>query len=328
MKDPLFCGLAIMVIMSVSGFRLEAESVRLRDGTVLVGEVSREGDAVVVDTAVFGRLTVPVSMLADATQAMDAAPSALTSGPVSPAAVELEAGVSSSATVRWSGDFTATLSHYSAFSKYAGANTSYRLGGRLRRDALTYATTLAGSYTFSETDVYRPATQDLGPLTLIDTWDASIVFERPFNDRWVGILRSGYYVNEMLTIGHYWENLAGAGYWLAKSERFSLMVAPGFAYFDVDVASFGQGSTRDFGLGLFQEVRIRLLPALYAEGRIIYVRAVGDDAYFYDGYVGLTGMITRTLGLQIGLSFKHYSVIPEPFEPSSQLLTSGIQLKF
>jgi hypothetical protein len=365
MKKSLIAlvGAAALIVSAVS---LHADVLRLKNGDILSGTITqREGGVVTIKGNLYGEVSVQESDVASfevGTGVTAATTSATAAVPVTAAATAAAAGGVASATIpaaaapaadpnkaTWSRSLTVGGSYVSAPYKQGvvpgtapgvtgaqlgqlGDQYSVQISGAIIRATAKNAISLEGSYTYADYEPY--------PSPVADTYSATLAWNHALSPRHYTVSRTSYMVDEVKNIDHSFYQIVGVGWKLIDTEATKLDIVPGLML-SHEKKNFVFDNQWEPGYGFLQNLTHAFNPAMSFEQRLTF-RNLFEDAYYYtvDAYVGFKGMLSATIGVQVGVTYNYdngadrRAFIAGPglvFYPSNQgvlSLSTGFQFKF
>jgi putative salt-induced outer membrane protein YdiY len=285
------------------------EVIRLADGSSLVGRVTSTDD---------GKIHMHVVGLGDVV--------------IDPAAVASRSPVSPPppSPSPWSATATGSMTHVSAaVPGIAGSTLGAQLTAGIARTGPRGAFTLDGTSNYWRVD---PAVAD------VDQWSVALGGRRLLTQRWVLMGRSEIEVNRVQYLKYRSTTIAGLGYFVLKSDRVSLLLAPGIGYGKSEqtalgrVLSFAAGTAPGVEgpiTGVHDMMTLQLTPMLSFQQDVHFFWSLSDTPYRQAQFnAKLLGMMTAHFGLSIAFREVYDSSMPPPVERRLRSLISGVQLKF
>ena len=172
----------------------------------------------------------------------------------------------------------------------------------------------------------------------VNQWGSSLGGRRMLTSRWVLLGRSKIEVNHVQYLEYRSTTLAGLGYLIVKSDRVSLLLAPGLGYGKSEqtdqgrVLSFAAGippSVEGPITGAYDMLTVQLTPMLSFQQDMHYFWSLRKDTPYRqaDFNARLVGMMTTHFGLSIAFREQYDSSMPPPVERALRSLISGVQVK-
>jgi len=322
-------GLLGLALMAPLALRAATETLVLTNGTSLVGEVTSVADGkITVKDSVLGVLTIDVSAVASrhpTSTTATPAPTAATMAAVPAAKIPVHGTAGhrppdANAPV-WTRGLQLNFSRISGAAPALGVGATTNFGASLVLERATKENiaSFTGSYNRSRS---RP-----GPAS-VDNKTFGFQYDHIYTEELRFIARSTYMVDKPKKINHRFEQLAGAGFTLAKSAQSFLLVAPGLGYSRGSKEFVGLDEDH-FGYGIFQTASHAFTPALSIEQRAFFFGAFDDSNYYvYDGYIGLKGQVTPSMAMTFGYSIVHDNKMAPGIEKTESQIMSGLQFKF
>ncbi len=353
----------LLAALAVSIIPLRADVLRLTNGDILSGTITKhEGGLVTIQGHLYGEVTVKEADIASSE--VGAGASAATAGAAAavPAGAATAGGGVASATIRptgstpadakkvmWSRSLTIGGSYVSAPYKQGvvpgtapgvtgaqlgqlGDQYSVQMSGAIIRATATDAISLEGSYTYADYEPY--------PNAVADTYSATLAWNHALSPKHYTVSRTSYMADEVKNIDHSFYQIVGVGWKLIDTEATKLDFVPGLML-SHEKKNFIFDNKWEPGYGFLQNLTHAFNATMALEQRLTY-RNLFEDAYYYtvDAYLGFKGMLSATVGVQIGLTYNYdngadrRAFIAGPglvFYPSNQgvlTLSSGFQFKF
>lgn len=354
----------LLTALAVSVGPLQADVLRLTNGDILSGTIIKhEGGFVTIQGHLYGEVTVKESDIASSE--VGAGASAATAGAaaaVPAGAATAAGGAVASATipsagskpadakkVMWSRTLTIGGSFVSAPYKQGvvpgtapgvtgaqlgqlGDQYSVQMSGAIIRATEKDAVSLEGSYTYADYEPY--------PAPVADTYSATLAWNHALSAKHYTVSRTSYMVDEVKNIDHSFYQIVGVGWKVIDTAATKLDIVPGLML-SHEKKNFIFDNQWEPGYGFLQNLTHAFNATMALEQRLTY-RNLFEDAYYYtvDAYLGFKGMLSATVGVQVGLTYNYdngadrRAFIAGPglvFYPSNQgvlTLSSGLQFKF
>jgi putative salt-induced outer membrane protein YdiY len=189
--------------------------------------------------------------------------------------------------------------------------------------------TLEGSMSYLRVKPAAAAADQWG-LTLGERW--------MLTPRWVLMGRSMFEVNHVQYLEYRSVTIAGLGYFVVKSDRVSLLLAPGFGYGKSEqtplgrVLSFGAGippSVEGPITGVYDVMTLQLTPTLSFQQDMHYFWSLGQTPSRQAQFnARLVGMMTKFFGLSVAFKDEYDTSMPPPVNRNLWSLNWGVQLNF
>lgn len=133
--------------------------------------------------------------------------------------------------------------------------------------------------------------------------------------------------DKLARIDHRVEQMAGFGVNLAN-DRVRFRFVPGVSILKHD-RERTVNENFDVYWGAFQDLNVKLTPTWSFTQYFLGKRDISDaHDFILDGRAAITGMINRTLGIQIAYYYSHEDLLPPGISPRYAKLTAGLNLKF
>jgi putative salt-induced outer membrane protein YdiY len=284
------------------------EVLRLVGGSSLVGRVTAAGDGK-IHIYVDGVGEVVIDSAAVASRSAVAPPP-----PPSP----------------WSGTATASMTHISTIAPgIAGSTLGAQMTLGLVRSGARGALTLDGNLSYWRRE---PDSAD------VDQWGLTLGGRRMLTPRVVLMGRSQFEVNHVQYLKYRSTTIAGLGYFIVKSNRVSLLLAPGLGYGKNEQTEYGRVLSFAAGIpagvegpitGVHNIASLQLTSALSFQQDMHYFWSLGASTPYRQAEFNarLVGMMTTHFGLSIAFREQYDSSMPPPVKRALRSLISGVQVK-
>lgn len=285
------------------------EVIRLVGGSSLIGRVTAIRD---------GKIHISVDGLGDVV--IDSA-AALSRSPVPP----LPAPPSP-----WSGTLTASMTHVSTIAPgIAGSTLGAQVTLGVARSGARGALTLDGNLSYWRRE---PDSAD------VDQWGLTLGGRRMLTSRWVLMGRSQFEVNHVQFLEYRSTTIAGLGYFVVKSPRASLLLAPGLGYGKNEQTAYGRVLSFAAGIpagvegpitGVHNMLSLQLTPMLGFQQDMHYFWSLRANTPYRQAEFNakLLGMVTTHFGLSIAFRQQYDSSMPPQVNRNLRSLISGVQVK-
>jgi hypothetical protein len=307
----------LAIILLVCAHRVAAQTpplapqevIRLVDGSSLVGRVTSTDDGM-IHMNVVGLGDVVINPAAVASRSPVPPPPR----PPSP----------------WSGTATGSMTHIStAVPGVAGSTLGAQLTAGVARTGPRAAVTLDGTLSYWRVDPAAAA---------VNQRSVTLGGRRMLTARWVLMGRSEYEVNRVQYLQFRSTTIGGLGYFILKSGRVSLLLAPGLGYGKSEQTDLGRVLSFAAGIppgvdgpitGVHDMFTLQLTPLLGFQQDLHYFWSLGGEPFQQAQFnAKLLGMMTSHFGISIAFKDVYDSSMPPPVELSLRSLISGIELKF
>lgn len=142
------------------------------------------------------------------------------------------------------------------------------------------------------------------------------------------MVHSLYLRDKLLYVDSRFEQLAGYGLRLyPESKRWELLLIPGISVFKQDLV-YSDLKGWESGWGFFQKFTGKLNAAWTVENSFRFRDNFTDVDRSIESTARISGMITKTLGLQLEYQYNHESIVPEGFPEYLQVLSAGLRFQF
>jgi putative salt-induced outer membrane protein YdiY len=285
------------------------EIIQLVSGSRLVGRVTATGD---------GKIHLSVDGVGDVVIDSAAVASRLPVPPPPPPPSP------------WSGTVTGSMTHISTIAPgIAGSTLGAQVTLGVARSGAWGTLTLDGNLSYWRRE---PDSAD------VDQWGLTLGGRRMLAPRWVLMGRSQFEVNHLQYLQYRSTTIAGLGYFVVKSDRVSLLVAPGLGYGKNEQTEYGRVLSFAAGIpagvqgpitGVHNGLSVQLAPMLGFQQDVHYFWSLSDTPFRQAEFnAKLLGMMTTHFGLSIAFKQQYDSSMPPPVNRTLRSLISGVQLKF
>jgi putative salt-induced outer membrane protein YdiY len=172
----------------------------------------------------------------------------------------------------------------------------------------------------------------------VDQWGLTLGGRRFLAPRVVLMGRSQFEVNHVQYLEYRSTTIAGLGYLVVKSNRVSLLFAPGLGYGKNEQTAYGRVLSFAAGIpagvegpitGVHEMLTVQLTPMLGFQQDVHYFWSLRKDTPFRQAEFNakLLGMLTAHFGLSIAFREQYDSSMPPPVKRALRSLISGVQLK-
>jgi hypothetical protein len=187
------------------------------------------------------------------------------------------------------------------------------------------AFTMKGGYTRATT---RPPGSPLR-IKVADRLEGDVGIENNYGDRWVLMMRLQALRDTIERIDYEVEQITGFGVRLYdKKKRVQVRIVPGIALISHD-KNIQVENGFNVNWGVYQDARIAVAKGWELTQFISASKDIKDkDDYVLASYAGLTGAITKRLGLQLSYQYNYTRLLPPGVEPWYQKIVAGLQVNF
>ena len=285
------------------------EVIRLVGGSSLVGRVTAAGD---------GKIHISVDglgeVIIDSAAVESRSPVPPPPPPPSP----------------WSGTATASMTHISTIAPgIAGSTLGAQMTLGVMRTGARGALMLEGNLSYWRRE---PDSAD------VDQWGLTLGGRRMLTPRVVLMGRSQFEVNHVQYLKYRSTTIAGLGYLVVKSDRVSLLFAPGLGYGKNEQTEYGRvlsfAANVPAGVegpitGLHNVLSLQLTPMLSFQQDMHYFWSLRAPTPYRQAEFNarLVGMMTTNFGLSIAFREQYDSTMPPPVKRALRSLISGVQVK-
>jgi putative salt-induced outer membrane protein YdiY len=230
----------------------------------------------------------------------------------------------------WSGTFTGSMTHISTVAPgIAGSTLGAQMTLGVARTGALGALSVDGNLSYWRR---KPDSAE------VNQWGLSVGGRRMLTARWMVLGRSQYEVNDVQYLKYRSTTIAGLGYLIVKSDRVTLMFAPGLGYGKNEQTEYGRVLSFAAGVpagvegpitGVHDVLSLQLTPALSFQQDMHYFWSLGASAPYRQAEFNakLLGMVTTRFGLSIAFRDQYDSTMPPPVNRSLRSVISGVQLK-
>ena len=163
---------------------------------------------------------------------------------------------------------------------------------------------------------------------LADRLAAAAGFDMNVTAHTTAMVRSLYLRDKPLYVDSRFEQLAGYGLRLyPKTHRWELLLIPGISVFKQDLA-YSDLTGWEAGWGFFQKFTGKLNAAWTVENSFRFRDNFTDVDRSIESTARISGMITKTMGLQLEYQYNHESIVPDGFPEYLQVLSAGLRFQF
>jgi len=287
----------------------QPEVIRLIGGSALVGRVTSTGGGK-ISMSVDGVGDVVIDSAAVASRSPVPAPPS----PPSP----------------WSGTVTASMTHISTIAPgIAGSTLGAQVTLGVARAGARGGVTLDGNLSYWRRE---PDSAD------VNQWGLTLGGRRMLTPRVVLMGRSQFEVNHVQFLEYRSTTIAGLGYFLVKSDRVSLLLAPGLGYGKNEQTEYGRVLSFAAGIpagvegpitGVHDMLSLQLTPMLGFQQDMHYFWSLRKNTPYRQAEFNakLLGMMTERLGLSIAFRQQYDSSMPPPVKRNLRSLVTGVQVK-
>jgi len=223
---------------------------------------------------------------------------------------------------KFSGTFTAGISLESGQTDLNGTQLTLQGQRPYSRDG-TF--TIKAGYTRATT---RPP-QSPVKIKVADRQEADAGIEENFGNHGVWMLRGQALRDTIQRIDYQVAALAGVGVRLYdKNKRVQVRIVPGIALLSHD-KNIQVENGFNVNWGVYQDAKIAVSKGWEFTQYINASKDVKDkNDYVLASYAGLTGAITKRLGLQLSYEYNYTRLLPPGIEPWYQKIVTGLQVNF
>jgi len=230
----------------------------------------------------------------------------------------------------WSGTLTGSMTHISTIAPgIAGSTLGAQVTLGVGRTGPRGAITLDGNLSYWRRE---PDSAD------VDLWGLSLGGRRMLTQRWVLLGRSKLDVNHVQYLQYRSTTIAGLGYLVVKSDRVSLLFAPGLGYGKSEQTAYGRVLSFAAGIpasvegpitGVHDMLTVQLTPMLSFQQDVHYFWSLRASTPYRQAEFNahLLGMMTTYFGLSIAFKNQYDSSMPPPVKRTLRSLISGVQVK-
>jgi len=230
----------------------------------------------------------------------------------------------------WSGAMTASMTNISTIAPgIAGSTLGAQVALGLARSGARGTITLDGNLSYWRRE---PDSAD------VDLWGLTLGGRRMLTGRWVLLGRSRFDVNHVQFLQYRSTTIAGLGYLIVKSDRVSLLLAPGLGYGRSEQTAYGRVLSFAAGIpasvegpitGVHDMLTVQLTPMLSFQQDMHYFWSLRASTPYRQAEFNahLLGMMTTHFGLSIAFKDQYDSSMPPPVNRTLRTLISGVQVK-
>jgi putative salt-induced outer membrane protein YdiY len=229
----------------------------------------------------------------------------------------------------WSGTLTGSMTHISTIAPgIAGSTLGAQVTLGIARATARGGLTLDGNLSYWRRE---PDSAD------VDQWGLTLGGRRMLAPRVVLMGRSQFEVNRVQFLQYRSTTIAGLGYVLVKSDRVTLLVAPGLGYGRNEQTAYGRVLSFAAGIpagvegpitGVHDMLSLQLTPMLGFQQDMHYFWSLSDTPFRQAEFnAKLLGMMTTHFGLSITFRQQYDTSMPPQVNRTLRSLISGVQLK-
>src|SRR5438445_6733727 len=168
-----------------------------------------------------------------------------------------------------------------------------------------------------------PQCRAAGGEGVSEEWGLSLGGRRMLAGRWVLLGRSQFDVNHVPYLGYRSTTIAGLGYFVVKSPRVSLLLAPGLGYGKSEQTAYGRVLSFAAGIpasvegpitGVHDMLTVQLTPMLSFQQDMHYFWSLRASTPYRQAEFNakLLGMVTTHFGLSVAFKEQYDSSMPPP----------------
>ncbi len=172
----------------------------------------------------------------------------------------------------------------------------------------------------------------------VDQWGLTLGGRRMLTPRVVLMGRSQFEVNHVQYLKYRSTTIAGLGYFVVKSARVSLLLAPGLGYGKNEQTEYGRvlsfAANVPAGVegpitGVHNVLSLQLTPMISFQQDMHYFWSLRATTPYRQAEFNarLVGMMTTNFGLSIAFREQYDSSMPPPVKRALRSLISGVQVK-
>ncbi len=230
----------------------------------------------------------------------------------------------------WSGTVTGSMTHISTIAPgIAGATLGAQVTLGVARTGARGALTLDGNLSYWRRE---PDSAD------VNQWGLTLGGRRMLTPRWVLLGRSQFEVNHVQYLKYRSTTIAGLGYFVVKSDRVSLLLAPGLGYGKNEQTAYGRVLSFAAGIpagvegpitGVHDMLSLQLTPMLSFQQDMHYFWSLRANTPYRQAEFNakVLGMVTTHFGLSIAFREQYDSSMPPQVNRNLRSLISGVQVK-
>src|SRR5216110_486695 len=228
----------------------------------------------------------------------------------------------------WSGTLTASMTHISTIAPgIAGSTLGAQVTLGVARAGARGSLSLDGNLSYWRREPDSAAANQ---------WGLSLGGRRMLTPRWVLLGRSQFDVNHVQYLQYRSTTIAGLGYFVVKSPRVSLLVAPGLGYGKSEQTAYGRVLSFAAGIpagvqgpftGVHDMLNVPLTPMLGFQQDMHYFWSLRASTPYRQAELNakLLGMVTTHFGVSIAFRQQYDSSMPPPVNRTLRSLISGVQ---
>jgi hypothetical protein len=144
----------------------------------------------------------------------------------------------------------------------------------------------------------------------------------------VAMVRSMYLKDSQLLINSRYEQLAGYGLHLYnKGKTIDFDLVPGVSLYKEDLA-FAENEGWKRGYGFFQKFSAKIHKVWTVQNSFRFRRDFSDAHRSIESVASLTGMVTKTVGMQFQHQYNYESIVPPGFPNYLSMVMAGLKFEF
>ncbi len=230
----------------------------------------------------------------------------------------------------WSGTVTGSMTHISTIAPgIAGSTLGAQVTLGVARTGPRGALTLDGNLSYWRR---QPDSAD------VDQWGLTLGGRRLLAPRWALIGRTMLEVNHVQYLEYRSTTIAGLGYFVVKSARVSLLLAPGLGYGKSEQTALGRVLSFAAGIppsvegpitGAHDMLTVQLAPMLGFQQDMHYFWSLRTDTPYRQAEFNakLLGMMSAHFGLSVAFKEQYDTSMPPQVNRTLRSLISGVQVK-
>lgn len=229
----------------------------------------------------------------------------------------------------WSGTLTASMTHISTIAPgIAGSTLGAQMNLGVARTGARGAITLDGNLSYWRRE---PDSADVNQRGL------TLGARRMLTPRVVLMGRSQLEVNHVQFMEYRSTTIAGLGYIVVKSDRVTLLLAPGLGYGKNEQTAYGRVLSFAAGIpagvegpitGVHNMLSLQLTPMLGFQQDMHYFWSLSDTPFRQAEFnAKLLGMMSAHFGLSIAFRQQYDTSLPPQVNRTLRSLISGVQVK-
>jgi putative salt-induced outer membrane protein YdiY len=185
-----------------------------------------------------------------------------------------------------------------------------------------------GRFVASASRQYQNVTFPSAAL-LSDRTNIAVGADQNVTKNTVAIVRSLYLKDSQLLVNSRFEELFGYGIHLydKTKKRIDFQLVPGLSLYNEDL-SYADNSGWKSAIGFYEKFSGKFDKVWSVSNSFRFRNDFSDSNRSVESSAALEGMITKSLGLQIGYQYNYESIVPDGFPSFLSMLSAGLKFQF